>query len=402
LMSTTADHPAADCCGENGHALNVDAAVRARYSAAARATQGALCCPVEYETRYLDIIPREVLERDYGCGDPSRHVSPGDVVLDLGSGGGKICFIAAQIVGSTGRVIGVDCNDDMLALARRHQPAVARELGYDNIEFRKGKIQDLQLNLELLDEYLHTHPVQGSTAWLHAAEHAEHLRAGAPLVADESVDVVVSNCVLNLVRDSDRRQLFAELHRVLKRGGRAVISDIVSDEDVPEHLRHDATLWSGCISGAFREDQFLAAFEEAAFYGIEVVSRQEQPWAVVEGIEFRSVTVRAWKGKEGPCLDARQAVIYNGPWKAVMDDDGQELIRGKRMAVCDKTFQLYTRPPYAAQITAIPPTEPVPLEQAAEFDCHAGTLRSPQETKHGRPDSTVLPLADCCGNSDCC
>jgi ubiquinone/menaquinone biosynthesis C-methylase UbiE len=386
----------------NGQPLNVESAVRDRYSAAARTTHGELCCPVDYDARYLEIIPQEVLERDYGCGDPSRHVAPGDVVLDLGSGGGKICFIAAQIVGPTGRVIGVDCNDDMLTLARRHQSDIAGRLGYDNIEFRKGKIQDLQLNLELLDEYLHAHPVQGSTDWLHAAEHAEHLRASAPLVADDSVDVVVSNCVLNLVRDADRRQLFGELHRVLKRGGRAVISDIVSDEDVPEHLRHDATLWSGCISGAFREDQFLDAFEEAGFYGIELVSRQEQPWAVVEGIEFRSVTVRAWKGKQGPCLDARQAVIYNGPWKAVMDDDGHELIRGKRMAVCDKLFQIYTRPPYADQITAVPPAEPVPLEEAAEFDCHAGTIRSPRETKQGHNVETLLPIAGCCGPEECC
>jgi ubiquinone/menaquinone biosynthesis C-methylase UbiE len=401
-MTSTGGPPAADCCGGNGRALNVDAAVRERYSAAARATQGALCCPVDYDTQYLEVIPQEVLDRDYGCGDPSRHVASGDVVLDLGSGGGKICFIAAQIVGPTGRVIGVDCNDDMLALARRHQPTVAQRLGFDNIEFRKGKIQDLQLNLELLDEYLRTHPVQGSTDWLHAAEHADHVRANAPLVADDSVDVVVSNCVLNLVRDADRRQLFAELHRVLRRGGRAVISDIVSDEDVPESLRRDATLWSGCISGAFREDQFLEAFEEAGFYGIELVARQEQPWAMVEGIEFRSVTVRAWKGKEGPCLDARQAVIYNGPWKAVMDDDGHELIRGKRMAVCDKTFRIYTRPPYAHQITAVPPAEPVSLEEAAEFDSHAGTLRSPRETKVGHKVETLLPIAGCCGPEECC
>jgi 2-polyprenyl-3-methyl-5-hydroxy-6-metoxy-1,4-benzoquinol methylase len=136
----------------------VEAAVRERYSTAAQATQAALCCPVEYDAKYLEIIPREVLERDYGCGDPSQHVTPGDVVLDLGSGGGKI---AAQIVGPTGRVIGVDCNDDMLALARRHQPDVAGRLGYDNVEFRKGKIQDLQLNLELLDGYLHAQPGAG-------------------------------------------------------------------------------------------------------------------------------------------------------------------------------------------------------------------------------------------------
>ena len=206
----------------NGRALNVEAAVRERYSGAAQQAEAALCCPVEYDTRYLEIIPEEVLERDYGCGDPSRHVAPGEVVLDLGSGGGKICFIAAQIVGSAGRVIGIDCNDAMLDLARRHQPTVAQRLGFDNIEFRKGKIQDLQLNLQLLDEYLQLNPATDSSDWLRVTEQADHLRESHPLVADGSVDVVVSNCVLNLVREDDRRALFSELHRVLKRGGRAV------------------------------------------------------------------------------------------------------------------------------------------------------------------------------------
>lgn len=284
------------CCSGNGRPLHVASAVQERYSAAAQAVQPALCCPVEYDARYLEIVPREILERDYGCGDPSRYVEPGDVVLDLGSGGGKVCFIAAQVVGRAGRVIGVDCNDEMLALARRHQPTVARSLGYDNVEFRKGQIQDLRLNLDLLDAWLREHPVRGSTDWVHAAEYAAQLRGTAPLVHDASVDVVVSNCVLNLVREEDRRQLFAELHRVLRPGGRAVISDIVSSADVPARLRQDPALWSGCLSGAFREDRFLEVFRESGFGRVELLARQSEPWSVVEGIEFRSVTVRAWKG----------------------------------------------------------------------------------------------------------
>lgn len=386
----------------HGRLLNVEAAVRERYSGAARQSEAALCCPVEYDTRYLEIIPAEVLERDYGCGDPSRHVAHGEVVLDLGSGGGKICFIAAQIVGAAGRVIGVDCNEDMLALARRHHPVVARRLGFDNIDFRKGRIQDLQLNLELLDEYLAEHPAADSSDWLRVAEHANHLRATQPLVADESVDVVVSNCVLNLVHGDDRRQLFSELHRVLQRGGRAVISDIVADEDVPDPLQRDPKLWSGCISGAFREDRFLEAFEEAGFYGIELLDRQETPWAIVEGIEFRSVTVRAYKGKEGPCLDRRQAVIYHGPWRAVIDDDGHKLVRGQRTAVCDKTYYMYGRDPYADQITLVPPAKDVPLDEAPPFDCRRSAVRSAQETKLGSAPLTVLADSECCGSGDCC
>ena len=137
-----------------------------------------------------------------------------------------------------------------------------------------------------------------------------------PLVASDSVDVVVSNCVLNLVEAKAKRQLFEEIFRVLRKGGRAVISDIVCDEEVPEHLQNDPELWSGCISGALTEEGLIQAFSEAGFYGIQILKRDEQPWQTVEGIEFRSVTVEAFKGKQGPCFERNQAVIYRGPFQA--------------------------------------------------------------------------------------
>ena len=301
--------------------LHVETAVRERYSAASQQAEPALCCPVEYDDKYLDALPRELIERDYGCGDPSKHVMPTETVLDLGSGGGKTCYIAAQIVGPEGRSIGVDVNDDMLALARRYQTEVGETIGYHNTKFHKGRIQDLALDLEAFEQYLAEHPVRSSSDWLRAEAHADHLRHTRPMIADDSVDVIVSNCVLNLVDPRHRRQLFAEMYRVLKRGGRAVISDIVSDEPVPEHLRNDPKLWSGCISGAFVENEFLDAFAAAGFFGMEIVARQEEAWATVEGIEFRSVTVRAFKGKDGACPDHNQAVVYNGPVKSVVDDD---------------------------------------------------------------------------------
>jgi SAM-dependent methyltransferase len=109
--------------------LDSEHAVRERYAAAARVREAALCCPVDYDPRWLAAIPPEVIERDYGCGDPSRWVRAGDTVLDLGSGGGKICFIAAQVAGKEGRVIGVDVNPEMLALARGAAPRVAAKVG---------------------------------------------------------------------------------------------------------------------------------------------------------------------------------------------------------------------------------------------------------------------------------
>jgi arsenite methyltransferase len=128
--------------------IHVEQSVRSRYSGAAQEREAALCCPVNYRAELLEAIPQDILERDYGCGDPSPFVKAGDTVLDLGSGGGKLCYITAQLVGAEGRVIGVDCNTEMLALARRHQAEVVERIGFDNVSFRCGLIQDLQLDLE--------------------------------------------------------------------------------------------------------------------------------------------------------------------------------------------------------------------------------------------------------------
>jgi SAM-dependent methyltransferase len=383
-------------------ATTPEASVRARYSGAAQAPEAELCCPSTYDPRYLEVIPEEILQRDYGCGDPTRYLRPGDVVLDLGSGGGKVCYIAAQIVGPSGRVIGVDCNQEMLALARRHRRTVAEALGYANVEFRCGMIQDLRLDLDLLAGELERKPVRDQTGWLELRAIEETLRRDHPLVPDESVDCVVSNCVLNLVRPQDRTQLFAEIWRVLRRGGRAAISDIVADEDVPERLQRDPQLWSGCISGAYREDRFLKALEDAGFHGIQVDRRQPEPWRTVEGIEFRSLTVLAYKGKHGPCLERNQAVVYKGPFKKVEDDDGHLYRRGERIAVCDKTFHLLAREPYAGMFEPIEPRVAVPLEDAQAFDCRRAALRHPRETKGAGYNATTERSDSCCGSDGPC
>src|SRR5438876_2880830 len=192
--------------------------VRQRSATGAKERAHKLCCAVDYNTEYLKVIPQEVIERDYGCGDPSRYLREGETVLDLGSGGGKICFIAAQIVGPRGRVIGVDFNEDMLALARKYERQVGAALGYYNVSFRKGRIQDLKLDYDLLAAWLANHPVTDSDSFLALQSQISNLQSRKPMIADESVDVVVSNCVLNLVKHADKPQLFREIHRVLKRG----------------------------------------------------------------------------------------------------------------------------------------------------------------------------------------
>ena len=150
----------------------------------------------------------------------------------------------------------------MLALARKHHPTIVGRLGYDNVQFLESEIQNLK-----------------------------------GLVKDESMDVVISNCVLNLVHPDEKAQLFAEIFRVLKPTGRAVISDIVSNKAVPEHLQKDPQLWSGCISGALEEHAFQKAFEDVGFRKPAVLSRQDSAWQTVEDIEFRSLTVTAYKAK---------------------------------------------------------------------------------------------------------
>ena len=381
--------------------LDTDAAVRARYGAAARIREAALCCPVDYDARLLSVIPSEVLERDYGCGDPSRWVREGDVVLDLGSGGGKICFIAAQIAGSAGRVIGVDVNDDMLALARRAAPKVAERLGFANVEFRRGRIEDLRLDLDRVQSWLRANPVRDLDGLRALDVETERLRATEPLIADDSIDVVVSNCVLNLVRESEKAMLIREIYRVLRRGGRIALSDIVSDEPVPAELKADPELWSGCISGAFEEQGLLRALEDAGFYGVSIEKREETPFAVVDGIEFRSVTVTARKGLEGPCLEANQAVIYRGPWKRVEDDDGHVLVRGERVAVCAKTYDILTGEPYASEVIPLPPRLAIAEDQRGPFDCARTAPRHPRETKGAGFRDTVTPGA-CAPNGGCC
>ena len=388
--------------------FDVETAVKSRFSSAAQTPEASLCCPTRYDRKLLEAIPAEVIERDYGCGNPAEYLRPGETVLDLGSGSGKICFIASQVVGHQGHVIGVDMNDDMLGLARLSASQVARRVGYGNVTFRKARIQDLALDQEALDGYLRDHPVRSSEDLSSLDAEISRLRAHEPLVSSDSVDVVVSNCVLNLVRPEDKKRLFTEIFRVLRRGGRAVISDIVSDEDVPGHLQEDAELWSGCISGALREDRFLEAFEEAGFHGVTLAARGEEPWRTVEGIEFRSVTVVAYKGKEGPCIDQKHAVIYRGPFREVTDDDGHVLRRGVRTAVCEKTFRIYSQAPYREHLELIPPRVLVPLEDAPRFPCGKGTLRrDPRETKGRDYRATIEAAPSLCSppsakNGRCC
>ncbi len=403
-VAESAAPDAAACCEPSAVGYDVEQTVKQRYAAGARQQEAALCCPTSYDPRYLEVLPHEIIEKDYGCGDPSAYVDEGEHVLDLGSGAGKVCYILSQKVGASGRVIGVDFNDAMLEVARRHQDDLAGRIGWANTSFRKGRIQDLGLDLDAAQCWLDGHPVQTIEDAAAFDAECDRLRRDQPLVADESVDVIVSNCVLNLVKTQQKRQLFAEMFRVLKVGGRCVISDIVCDEPPTERIMSDPDLWSGCISGAFQESEFLKMFEDAGFFGVEILKREAEPWQTIDGVEFRSMTVRAYKGKQGPCVERNQAVVYLGPWSRVYDDDGHVFHRGERMAVCDKTFRIMTNShgPYAGQLAPVEPLTPVAPEDGKPFDCKRSVKRHPRETKGADYDATTEAGDDCCLGGDCC
>jgi hypothetical protein len=191
-----------------------------------------------------------------------------------------------------------------------------------------------------------------------------------------------------LVSDSLKKELFSEMFRVLKVGWRIAVSDIVSDEISPEHLKNNANLWSGCLTWALQEKEFIDELERAGFYGMTIDKYDEKPWHVVEWIEFRSATVLAYKWKQGACLEKNQALIYKGPWKSVTDDDGHTFYRWDRMAVCEKTFTIMNKSPYSEQIIWVEPL--IEVEKTLWFDCSGKKVfRSPKETKSGvvREDS---------------
>ncbi|MBI4268129.1 MAG: arsenite methyltransferase [Chloroflexi bacterium] len=207
---------------------------------------------IGYSTEELGTIP-DGANLGLGCGNPIALASlkEGEVVLDLGSGGGIDCFLASGRVGTSGRVIGVDMTPEMLERAREN----ARKGSYTNVEFRLGEIENLP-------------------------------------VADSSVDVVISNCVINL--SPDKTQVFKETYRVLKPGGRIMVSDIVLLKELPESVRNDTMAWAGCIAGASQKGEYLGAIAAAGFKDVAVISetissREGDLASMISSVRVRAV-----------------------------------------------------------------------------------------------------------------
>lgn len=240
--------------------------------------------PVYYPEELIGHVPEEARIRSYGCGSPVVDAAPqpGDVVVDLGSGTGVECFIAARLVGPGGRVIGVDMLDVMLDLARRGAEQVERRLGFRNLEFRKGYLEALPLE-------------------------------------DNSVDLVLSNCVLNLA--TNKRRVFAEMFRVLKPGARLMISDVVCETEPDAEIRNDDSLRGECIAGALTQRDLFGLLDEAGF---AAYAHKRFPYRVVRGHPFYSLTFEATK----PAALATRTVMYRGPQAALLTAAGQLLPAG--------------------------------------------------------------------------
>ena len=264
--------------------------VRNFYGSRAETTDESILNPVSFSDPDFDIIPEEARGRMYGCGSPVEDaaVKTGETLVDLGSGTGVECFLAARKVGPSGRVFGIDMTDRMLNIANRANEKVARTLGYHNIEFKKGLLEEL------------------------------------PLAAARA-DVVISNCVVNL--SESKRRVFQEIFRVLKPGGRLVISDVVTESEPPPAVRADHQLAGECIGGAMVQDYLLALLQDMGFVHVQIIKRF--PYRVVLGHSFYSLTYAAWK----PALTTENAkLIYAGPFAALVSAQGRFFPLGKRIS----------------------------------------------------------------------
>jgi radical SAM protein with 4Fe4S-binding SPASM domain len=238
---------------------HVTKTVKKKFSVAAYNPVADYYCPTGYDPADLAHIPNEVLEVSYGCGNPAAlaDIKEGETIVDLGAGGGIDCFIAAKKLGPEGRVIGIDMTDEMLAKARESAKKVADVLGYDVVQFRAGNIMEM--------------PVE-----------------------DDSVDLVISNCVINLTED--KAKVLREIYRILKPGGRFIISDIVSDKPVPGYMKRDKELWNACLSGALTDSAFVSIAEKAGFSGVNLT--RNYLYKKVEFIDFYSITLKGSKPGE--------------------------------------------------------------------------------------------------------
>ena len=312
--------------------------------------------PVCYDSERISHVPEEALVRLYGCGSPvlDAGLTPGETLVDLGSGTGVECFIAAREVGPGGRAVGVDMSDPMLAIAGRSRGLVRDALGYGNTLFLKG--------------YLEALPLAAATA-----------------------DVVVSNCVVNLAHN--KRRVFAEILRVLKPGGRLVISDVVAESEPGVSIRGDRRLIGECIGGAMVQESLFRLLRDLGFVDAAVLKRF--PYRTVRGHPFHSLTFTAFRPKEaGQGQGEEIHAVYAGPFQAVVTEAGEVLRKGVRTRVRSRFSQDPAALAVAGLLTLDPSTGAVTnLEATPTCACYSAPDTRKQE------EAVPVPRTGCrvCG-----
>ncbi len=309
----------------------------------------ACCCSDEYLSprtkAALAEINEEVLSRFYGCGSPLPPLLEGCTVLDLGCGAGRDAYLAARLVGPSGRVIGVDMTEQQLDVAQSNLDSQMKRFGYAkaNVEFHHGFIEDLQ----------------------------------AIGIADGSIDVVISNCVLNL--SPDKHAVFSEIFRVLKPGGELFFADIFAGRRVPERFHTDPVLHGECLAGAMYREDFRRLIRDLGCLDHRIVMSRRielnapEIEAVIGMIDFYSVTARTFKlDLEDICEDYGQVAIYKGTipeWPHNFDlDDHHRFFTGKPKLVCGNTAAMLQDTRYKAHFTV---TGDRSVHYGA-FDCSSG------------------------------
>lgn len=266
--------------------------VREFYGAAALVAKEDIANPLAPAQAEADFISDKTKKHSYGCGSPVTDGAPkeGETLVDLGSGSGIECFMASAAVGEKGLVYGIDMTDEMLKLAGDSLPEVAERLGYNNVEFRKGFLEQIPLD-------------------------------------NDVADVVISNCVINL--SPDKRMTYQEIFRILKPGGRLVVSDIVTDKAIPATLKNNIRYRGECLGGAMQQEELVAMMAAAGFSGIRFIKRF--PYRQVENTDFFSLTYEAIRPVT--VLEESVDVIYRGPYGAVHTESGLLLVKGRRTSV---------------------------------------------------------------------
>ena len=238
---------------------------------------------------------------------------------------------------------------------------------------------DLRIDPRAVDELLATVRTTDFASYRALGKEIADRAAAAPLIADESIDLVIVDLLGNRLTAFENARVLAEAFRVLRKNGRLLVACLTADEQPTSEVEIGLGSWSAVRLPL--EADGAAELGSAGFHGMTYHALVDRPVRIVKGIELRAFLIDAYKGKQGICLDQGHAVIYRGPWREVLDDDDHRYPRVRRVAVCAKTHELLMRPPYREDFISVAPYVHVPLDQAPLFDCNTPALRDPAITK---------------------